>query len=379
MQENRQLGIFEWLIGADLDIYDYHSERFSEKATPTSPYSPDYSNSKSALFTQLVFRHKGLYINAGLRYDMIYYQIIRDELLNGTGGSDTYHALNPAAGVQYTFPSSLKFHSSFGTAFSVPDAFKVAGYYSVSEYFADWDFWWISNYKGNPDLKPESSVTWDGGISYSGQEKLIYVDVTYFNTVHKDKIIESRMEGDTTTFINAERSYMNGIELVASTNLGNLFSGKFKLELYANFTFNLKSTVDDVLPDATGNDSIVTRDMLYTRRTLGNFGLYFDNMKGFSTRLNARYSGKRLEFDNFSLLRPEFTPEEYYTEGGYTSGEQILEMPHFLILDYSVFYTVGSNIRFGIIISNVLDENYNEKDGYPMPGRMISGSFTYSF
>ncbi len=379
MQDNIVLNNFSILIGADIDIYDYRSERFKEKATPTNPYSPDHMNTKAALLTQVNYSTGGFLINAGARLDRIGYEIEKNDSLNGTGGDETYYAFNPSLGAQYIFPFNLKLHTSFGTAFSVPDAFKVAGYYCVSEYFPAWNFWWIKNYVGNPDLKPESSATYDFGISYSTPDKLITADVTWFHTNHEDKIIEYTLGGDTTSYKNANNSTMSGLEILFSSNIGALFSDRFKLEVYANYTYMLKNEVDETLKNIVGNDSIVTRHMLYTRNSNGNFGILFDNYNGFSTRLHARYIGSRLEKDNFSLLRPDITSSDYYTDGGYTVSDKILEHPDHLLFDYSVYYTINNNKRFGITISNLFDENYTEKDGYNMPGRMVTGSFTYSF
>jgi outer membrane receptor protein involved in Fe transport len=181
-----------------------------------------------------------------------------------------------------------------------------------------------------------------------------------------------------TSYKNANNSSMNGIELVASSNLGTLFNNKFKFEIYGNLTYMLNNTVNEPLISSLGIDSIVSRDLLYSRKSNANFGFYYDNLKGFSTRIHARYMGSRLEKDNFSKLRPELTSEDYYTEGGYTVADKILQHPKHLILDYSVAYTI-KNYRFGIAISNLFNENYTEKDGYNMPGRMLMANLNYSF
>ena len=379
MQDNISLNKFKLLVGADVDVYNYGSERFKDKATPTNPYSPDHKNTKAAVFSQLAFASSSFSMNAGGRLDYITYDIEKNDSLNGTGGEATYYAFNPSVGAQYEFPFQLKLHGSFGTAFSVPDAFKVAGYYSVSEYFAAWDFWWVKNYIGNPDLKPESSATYDFGISYSTPDKLFTTDLTYFHTDHKDKIIEYTLGGDTTSYKNANNSRMSGLEIMMTTNIGVLFDNNFKLEFYANYTHMIENEVDETMSDISGSDSLVIREMLYTRRSNGNFGVFFDSYRGFSTRLHARYIGSRLERDNFSALRPDITPSDYYAEGGYTASDKILLHPNHLLFDYSVYYTLQGNKRFGITISNLFDENYTEKDGYNMVGRMITGSFKYSF
>jgi outer membrane receptor protein involved in Fe transport len=379
MHDNINVGDFQVLFGADLDVYHYSSDRYSDATTPATPYVPNHRNSKGAIFTHLAYTKGGLLVNAGARLNKLTYKIEANESLNGSGGKEGYFAFNPSAGIQYALPVGLKFHGSFGTAFSVPDAFKVAGSYSVSEYFAEWDFWWISNYVGNQDLKPESSATYDIGLRYSAPNQLISADVTYFQTNHNNKIIEYNMGGDTVSYRNANDSRMSGIELNFTSNLGELFDHRFKLELYANYTGMLKNEVDETLSGSLGQDSTVTRHMLYTRKSNGNFGVLFDSYSGFSTRLHVRHMGPRLELDNFSLLRPDISPGEYYTRGGYTEADMILKHSAHLVFDYSIYYTLLSHYRVGITISNLLNENYSEKDGYNMTGRMITGSLRYSF
>src|SRR5690606_10151052 len=141
------------------------------------------------------------------------------------------------------------------TGFSVPDAFRVAGFYAVSEYLAAWDYWWVKNYMGNPDLKPESSSTIDLGVSYSTPNKFLFLDLTYFATQHSEKFIETTLDSvvvnhnkmayDVTSYENANNSAMNGMELISSTNLGALFGHEFKLEIYGNLTYIFNNTVDE--------------------------------------------------------------------------------------------------------------------------------------
>jgi outer membrane receptor protein involved in Fe transport len=241
---------------------------------------------------------------------------------------------------------------------------------------------------GNPDLKPESSSTIDLGVSYSTPNKFLFLDLTYFTTQHSEKIIETTLDSvvvnqyqmayDVTSYKNANNSAMNGMELVSSTNLGALFGNEFKLEIYGNLTYIFNNTVDETFVSSGGKDSIVTRDLLYARKSNANFGVVYDNYKGFLTRLHARYIGSRLEKDNFSKLRPGLTAEHYYTSGGYTANDKILQHPEYLVFDFSVAYSVKS-YRFGITASNIFNENYTEKDGYNMPGRMIMANYSYSF
>ena len=95
--------------------------------------------------------------------------------------------------------------------------------------------------------------------------------------------------------------------------------------------------------------------------------------------INGRFIGSRLEKDSFSALRPGIVTANYYTDGGYTTADKILQHPEYLVFDYSIGYAFTKNVNFGITAANLLDENYSEKDGYNMPGRSITARFGYTF
>lgn len=377
MSDSYSFGKIKCILGSDWDVYDFISDRYSDKNVNTNPYNPDNKNSKLGVFAQVNYVNKNLSANVGGRYSYIDYSITADTLLKSEGSSASYNVFTPSAGIQYKFMKSLKVHVSYGKGFSVPDAFKMNGNYSISEYFPKWDYWYIKNYVGNPDLKPESSSTTDFGIAVTLPKKLLSADFTYFITNHKDKILEYT-ENDTTSFKNANNSKMRGLEVVVSTDLGALIDNKCKIELYGNFTRLFTNTVEETLKSSTEEDSLVVRDLLYARKANGNFGVFFDSYRGLSFRINARYMGARLEKDLYSKLRPEITAADYYVEGGYTAKDKILEQPDYLLFDLTVFYKI-KKVKLGVVISNIFDENYTEKDGYNMPGRALQGSLTYSF
>lgn len=370
LSDNFEVGPLKMLAGVDVDINDYDSERFKKSTSSimqTSPYQPDNQIAKYAAFAQATYINGGLLINAGARFDRIFYSIKADALLNAKSASNNYSAFNPSLGVQYTFPFNVRLHSSVGTAFSVPDAFKVAGSYKG----------WTS-YKGNRDLKPESSLTVDFGVGYTSTDKSLNFDVTFFSIDHTDRIVNDYSIPDTTTFKNANSALYQGFETMASVDFGKFLGDRYKLELYANVTLMTSCTFEDTKVDA-GTTVTFDREMLYVRKSNGSFGVMYDNNNGFATRLNVRYIGLRLEKDNFAKLRPKITAADYYQKGGYIAADKILQHPDYLIFDYSVSYTVQKNKKFGLTIANLLDDNYTEKDGYNMPGRSVMGSFTYTF
>ena len=69
-----------------------------------------------------------------------------------------------------SLPAACVVHASAGTAFAAPDAYRKAGQYTSGK----------TTTVGNRDLRPESSLTIDGGIGYTNYEKGIDLDATYF-------------------------------------------------------------------------------------------------------------------------------------------------------------------------------------------------------
>lgn len=363
LQDNYSFGKLNVLLGTDLKVYDYVSNRFSAVGTPADPYKPNNRFTNVAAFTQLAYSINHLDLNVGARFDRFTYHIDASDGLKAPEANANYNTLNPSVGAQYQFLKNFKAHASFGTAFSVPDAFKVAGKYTV----------FGKSYVGNSDLDPEKSRTGDLGLGYSSAETSLRFDVTYFQTLHDHKIVEEKMTSGEYTYVNANDSKMEGIELMTSYNLGQFLPEKPELEAYINFTWLLKNEFTQKV-----GTEMLSRDMQYVRKANGNFGLNYRHDR-ISMRLNSRYIGSRLEKDSFSALRTKIVAANYYTQGGYIASDKILQHPEYLLFDYSVGYDFSEKVNFGVTVSNLFDENYSEKDGYNMPGRSIVAKLAYRF
>lgn len=363
LQDNYKFGDLNLLAGQDMKIHNEASNVYSAKGVTGTPYNPDNSITDVALFAQASYSLQNLNVNAGIRYDHFNYHIDANSNLNATAATVSYNTVNPSIGAQYTFQKDFRAHASYGTAFHVPDPFQVAGQYTNS---------WGSQYVGNPDLKPEKSRTTDFGLAYSSEHTGLKIDVSYFHTYYDNKIVTAY--GVSTTYVNANHSLINGLELSSAFNFGKYICPKLNLEAYANFTWLLRDNV---------TTSSTTQDALNVRKVNGNFGLNYQGNK-ISMRLNGRLIGSRLENDylmnwsTYSSLRG-FTVADYYTKGGYSASDQVLQIPGFLIFDYSIGYAYSKKVNFGITVSNLLDENYTEKDGYNMPGRSIVAKLSYAF
>jgi outer membrane receptor protein involved in Fe transport len=222
-------------------------------------------------------------------------------------------------------------------------------------------------------LKPEKSRTSDVGVAYNSPKTGLKIDLSYFHTYYDNKIVEDKLSTGEYTYINANESKIDGLELMSSFNFGKYIHSSLNLEAYANFTWMLRNNFTQ-----TVNGEVLTRDMQYVRKVNGNFGFNYHGTK-INMNLNGRLIGSRLEKDNFSSIRKLITAADYYTKGGYKQTDKVLEHPTYLLFDYSIGYAFTSKINFGIMAANLLDENYTEKDGYNMPGRSIVAKLSYSF
>lgn len=373
-QDMMTLGDFNATAGVDYKTYDYHSERFSDATTPAAPYRPDNRNDNTAVFAQVAYSKGIVDWNLGLRYDHFKYELDANDDLNSVKADEDYNTVNPNLGLQLHLAENLRFHASAGTAFFIPDAYKVAGKYEVSEYFPAWDYTWVASYIGNPDLKPEKSKTVDFGFKYNALKQAFNIDLTYFTTYHKDKIAETTLETGETTYMNADKARMSGLELMSSFDFGKLADQKYKLELYSNWTFMFKSELQ-----IKEDGSTLKKDMQYVSKNTGSFGLFYDSYNGWTSRLNARFLGSRLEADRFAALRPDYSADNYYTRKDYTAADAMIQHPNYLIFDYTLGYNFKNGFNVQGSVLNVLDENYTEKDAYNMAGHSFSIKLGYAF
>jgi len=372
LQDAITFGNHKIIMGVDNNSQVYVSEQYVDKNTRMAPYQPDHSTSSTGIYmqSQLNMYNNKLNVSLGARMDNIFFKTKETEELVTQDDATYYSSISPSLGIQYHLIEGLRVNGGFGTAFLAPDAFKKTGSYSRTS------AWGTTNYKGNPDLDPEKSISKELGMSYNNRTAGISASFTFFNNKLDGLIVYDRSNPDTTSFMNANSSVMEGLELFASYNIGALSGYKYSLKLYANITHMLKTevTIDEQ-----------TEDMKYVRDNKSSFGIEYRNNSGLSIKINARYSGNRLE-DNW-LYTYDYTT---YEKIPYTTidseeirpdfiDESVLEHPEFLVVDLSATYSLKKQFLFGLEVENVFDELYTEKDSYYSPGRKIMGSLTYNF
>ena len=369
IQDAFALGSHLLTLGADWSSSNTEGKSWSAADTPRAPFSPNYGIHTQALFIEgsFNFLNEHLTTTAGGRLDRITFDGKQTPLLTSFNpGEETFTTFNPSAGFKYRIESSgLHVHSTIGRAFVTPDAFNVAGFSETGTGTGN-----VAITEGNADLDPENSITLDLGAGLTRPDMGLDIDITFFRTRVNDRITRQTTNpvgqvtasGDTiasrTTFVNANRSNMHGIEWKVSYDLGARRNYAYTFRFFANATHTLKAEDVTVTP-ATGAE--MRRDIHNVANTSLSWGAEYDDGHFFNTRLTGRYVGNRKDTDWTDAKRPE------------------VQYPAFMVADLVSSFKIGERYTVSLYLNNLTDENYYEKRGYNLPGRSARMQYAVRF
>lgn len=372
LQDGIKLRDYYAIIGIDNHSQKYVNEVWASRDERSIPYQPDYLNSANGVFLQMRsnFLENKLTAAIGARYDLTYFSVYKTDFLRSVNSSKTYKTFNPNINLKYSILPEFNIHASAGTAFKAPTAFEKAGIYSIANYI----------YVGNVKLQAEKSKSFDVGVSYENSGNGIMAGATFFENRLNDMIVSfftyyPKVDVDTISFKNAQSAFSNGFECSLAYDFGSLCGYNYSLKLYANISHLFKSEV---------TVNAITNPMRYVRKDNASFGVEYRNLKSVSFRLNGRFIGHRYE-DNWLIgYDSNYNPIPLTTANGTPIrpaliNDAIIKYPDFLVFDITGNYSLAKKYSFGLALQNILNENYAEKDGYNMPGRMIIVSFNYLF
>ena len=354
LQDAIKLGDHRLTAGVDYNNSTYKTRHWSAPDVEIAPYGPDGRLSNVGLFAEasLSLLDERLIVTPGVRYDMTTFEMLETHLLDSVdAGKEDDGFFSPSLAFQYSFIPEFKFHASIGRAFVSPTALQKAGEYENS---------YGQIVRGNPDLEPETSRTWDAGLTWSDEKNGLRADVTYFDTKWEDFITkETRNDGTLTyqTYINAASAKLRGLEFELSYDFGALANYRYSLRAFGNYTHQLEAEVTQ-----GGAES----PMKYVRSGLGSFGIEYDDFRLLSARLSAHYLGSRYEDNRFTHHRQTLT-------------DAVLKHEPSLVFDATVGVKINDQNSVALTVKNLLDENYTEKDGYNMPGRSYNMRYTVAF
>ena len=279
-----------------------------------------------------------LILNGGIRYDK--YKV---SIKEGQGGTEEDSHVTPRVGLAFLLAKNLKVRASYGEAFKMPSAKELAGDFGT----------WV-HYVGNPNLDPEKSKTYEGGIDfYRGP---VEGSLTYFHTDFKDKIQTTTTATGNVTWENIGEATIAGFECNLSVDVGQFLQWDFEVKPYVNLVYLTKY-----------KDEETDEDLKYVSDKTISYGITISDMEGFSATLDFAHTGKQ-RIDDWE----SGWPAPVITKGDFT------------VANFSLSKTIFDFVRFGKVtlkgeIRNLFDKDYSYVKGYPMPGRSFFLGLRYDF
>lgn len=193
-------------------------------------------------------------------------------------------------------------------------------------------------YAGNPDLTPETTVSWDIGISqklWDGAK----VSLTYFENYMEDLIYRQTVTSSYQKLSNVGKAESRGVEFEAEQKINKW------LKLYGNFTYtDSEVTENPAKPETEG------KRLTYVPLWMGNVGIQFE-MAPFKASVTGRYVGKWYNDDTNA-------DKESGVYGSYDA---------YWVVDLKVSYDITKWSTVSFVIDNLFDEDYYQY--YKTPGR----------
>ena len=230
-------------------------------------------------------------------------------------------AVSPRATLSWRVLAPLKLRTSAGRAFRAPTTGEL--YYPFS---------------GNPELLPEKSIAYEGGAEWTIFPALV-AEASYFRNDIRDLII---YDGQTQTNQNIGRARTEGVEAVLRTAA---FSGWFAR---ASYTYLVATDLDSDQP-------LVRRPKHRASATVGR-----TYSGGASWNVTGLFVGRRADRDFQDFSRP-------------------VEDPSYFRLDISVTLPPLFHVAPFARVTNLLDKQYQEVNGYPAPGRRFLAGLEAGF
>lgn len=256
-----------------------------------------------------------------------------------TYDSRSASSFSPKGALVYKPLAQTTLRTSVGQAFRSPTLYDL---------YRTWTTTSGVTYTSNPDLKPETSTSWNAGVD-QGLWKGASVSAMYFENYIEDMIYTKTVSSTQKDKVNAGKGKSRGVELSAQQKFD------IGLRLFTNFTYT-----DSSITENAANPASVGKDMVDIPRVMFNAGC--DLAKGpVSVSLLGRYMGKRYANDDNSD-----TVSDVY--GSYDE---------FFTADAKVSYKPVSWADASFSVSNLLDRKYYSYS--PTPGRSWFLSLTLKY
>jgi vitamin B12 transporter len=255
-----------------------------------------------------------------------------------TSSAATFTVFNPSFGVKQSLTRGLRAHGTVGRAFVPANASSLTGY---NESIIGGR---TQITQGNPNLKPEHSVTFDTGLEWTSRSTR--VDVTYFQTKVNDRIISNVVISNPPPPAPVIVSYANAFEARmrgADVDIQQRFNRHLSAFASATRYFTRKEQIS----------ATTFRTILVVASYSARAGVDLD-LGHVTSRLSTRYIRGRYDLD-FN-----------------TAGNPLIPYENFAIVDLNAVYRLPNRQTVSIGVNNLFDKYYYEKLGFPLAGRAVT-------
>lgn len=305
---------------------------------PSPPSQPKSKYDNFGLFSEGKIQIiKNLYLNLGARYDYFENELISTPGMTMTPKKENLDYLTVRGGAVYKLTDFLALRANAGTGFRAPSPTEYAG-----EYIS-----WGYKYIGNPSLRPEKSINYEGGLNlYKGELNL---DFAFFHSIFRDKIqryFDIMLNAN--TYKNLSKAKIQGWELNFSYELKNLLALSFYLQPFTNITYHTRYT------DSEG------KPLEAIPKWLGAFGVRAHD-KNWDIKLIVNYIG-----------------DENVTYFGTWPPANVVKSD-FTVVNFKALYRPIRELELSLGVENLFDRAYEYVLEYPMPRRTITAGIKWLF
>ena len=334
------------VAGLDFEVVNSVSSSYTRTGARQGPFSADNNKNTLGVYAENTMRLKkgATVISMGGRVDRITVETVDTPFKTGfTPSNTTFTVFNPSIGIKQRLVFDLRVHASAGRAFVPPDAGALTGFTTTI----------VSGRtqinQGNPDLKPEHSVSVDAGLEWLARST--HIDVTYFQTTVSDRVVSNVLISNppppapiVLSAANTLASHIQGMDVDFNRRLHP------RLSLFSNITHYFSRREE--LP-GTGE-----RNILNVATNTVRLGVDLD-LGRLSSRLSARYVQGRQDQD-FNV-----------------AGSPVVDYPNFAVVDASAIYRLHRQHAVLFTVNNLLDTYYYEKRGYPLAGASFAIKYRF--
>jgi outer membrane receptor protein involved in Fe transport len=336
------------VIGFDYENVTSESRSYARTGDRTAPFSADSARRTAGVYAENTSKlwSGRTVVTLGGRFDHITTATVDTPFkTNFTPSESDFGVFNPSVGLKHELARNLRAHLAFGRAFIPAEALMLTGHTTTIVGGR------TQINQGNPDLRPERSTSFDTGVAWTS--RATRVDLTVFRTVVTDRFISNvvirNLPPPAPIVLSVENgldAHISGLDFEAERRLGA------RVGVFANTThyFNRKERL------ASG----VEQDILNVPTHTIRGGVDLD-LGPLSARLSGRYVHGRKDSD----------PNQ--------AGFPIVDYDDFTVIDANVTYRVARQHAIVLDVSNMFDEFYYEKLGFPLQGASFTAFYRLGF